>query len=147
MSGKTEDQALEKWLSSQHGRYRQKCEASFNKFQAFLKEKYGLNLNGDTLLAQHVANRKSEDKKVKYFVDDLIPPFMAWLEEKNAHNSPVVQSGMVRGFFKYHRERLEVQSRIGFNETKKRYHAYTRDELCENGSDSGRRSKNAPSSC
>lgn len=36
---------------------------------------------------------------------------------------------MVRSFFKYHREPLQVQGNIKTIETKKRYHAYTRDEL------------------
>lgn len=125
------DKALNDWLVRQKGRYKQKCHSSFNKFMAFIKERLGwTEVSGDIILAKHVENRKSEDKRVKYLFDDLIQPFMTWIEEHgNSHNSAVVQVGMVRGFFKYYRERLEVQDPIGFNETKKRYHAYTRDEL------------------
>ncbi len=130
MAGKDKDEALETWLSNQKGRYKQKCSLVFGKYLRFLKEKYNLEMNGDRILAQHIENRKSEDLRVKYFFDDTIQPFMAWMETQgNAHNSAVVHSGMLRSFFKYYRMRLEVQSRIGFNETKKRYHIYTHDEL------------------
>ncbi|MCJ7634339.1 site-specific integrase, partial [Candidatus Bathyarchaeota archaeon] len=131
LSSPSMDIALNEWLVRQKGRYKQKCEMSFNKFMAFIKERLGwTEVSGDIILSKHVENRKSEDKRVKYLFDDLIQPFMTWIEEHgNSHNSAVVQVGMVRGFFKYYRERLEVQDPIGFNETKKRYHAYSRDEL------------------
>ena len=110
------DEALETWLSNQEGRYKQKCQSAFTKFLRFLKEQYGEDLNGDKVLAKHFENRKSDDNQIKYFFDDSILPFMKWLEEAgNAHNSAVVQSGCVRSFFKYYRERLEVQGRIGFH--------------------------------
>ena len=49
-----------------------------------------------------------------------------------SHNFVVVQATMVKSFFKYHREPLQVQGkRMNLLETKKRYHAYTRDELAK----------------
>lgn len=126
----TKDEAIEAWLINREGKYKQQCRLAFIKFRRFLKEKYGLEMNGDSILAKHVANRKSDDKKVKYFFDDAIKTFVLWMEEQgNAHNSAVVQSGMVRSFFKHHREKLEVVDGINFKETRKRYHIYTRDEL------------------
>ncbi|MCJ7631659.1 site-specific integrase [Candidatus Bathyarchaeota archaeon] len=124
------DKALNEWLVRQKGRYKQKCEMSFSKFTSFLKEKHGMDLNGDGVLSKRMEDRKSDDPSVRYFFDNAIYPFTTWLEEHgNSHNTAVVQSGMVRSFFKYYRMRIEVQDKIGFNETKKRYHAYTRDEL------------------
>ena len=38
---------------------------------------------------------------------------------------------MIRSFFKFHPEKLEVKDKVEFNEIKKRYHIYTRDELCK----------------
>ncbi|MCJ7634095.1 tyrosine-type recombinase/integrase [Candidatus Bathyarchaeota archaeon] len=122
---------MSKWIESLNpkGQYRGKCRLAFNKFIRFLKEKYGLDMNGDVIIAKHTENRKSDDKRIKYFFDDLIPPFMTWLEIDNSHNSVVVQVAMVKSFFKHLREPLQVQGNIKFRESKKRYHAYTKDEL------------------
>lgn len=129
---KTKDIALEEWLDRQEGRYKQKCEYSFAKFIAFIKEKYGWDMNGDSILAKHKANRKSDDNKMKYFFDDIIPSFIMWIEHSgNSHNSAFVQAATVKGFFKFHREPLQVQDKgfKNFREVVKRYHAYTKDEL------------------
>ena len=128
-----EDEALKEWLSSLEGRYKQKCRSGFLKFMDFLIEKTGWKeLSGDIILSKHVENRKSEDKKTKYFFDDLIQSFMLWLQFKGlSHNSAVVQASTVKSFFKYHREPLQVQGRVKFIETRKQFHAYTKDELTQ----------------
>jgi hypothetical protein len=125
------DEALNEWLSTLDGRYRQKSRLAFLKFMNFLKEKTGwTELSGDLILAKHVENRTSANKKVKYFFDDLIPSFMLWRQSQGvSHNSALVQAAMVKGFFKYHREPLQVQGRMKFVEIRKRFHAYTKDEL------------------
>jgi integrase len=125
------DEALNEWLSSLEGRYKQKCRSAFLKFMEFLKEKTGWKeISGDIILSKHAENRKSEEKKTKYFFDDLIPVFILWLQSKGlSHNSAVVQASPVKSFFKYHREPLQVQGRMKFVETRKRFHAYTKDEL------------------
>lgn len=126
------DEAFELWIAAQKHGYGLKCRLAFIKFERFLKEKYGLEMNGESILAKHKENRKSEDAQVKYFFDDSIPVFINWIEAKGStHNSAFVQSGMVRGFFKKYRLRLEIQDKNAkqFNEVKKRYHIYTRDEL------------------
>ena len=127
----TKDLALSEWLDKQRGRYQQKCRSGFSRFMRFIQEKYGWeHVTGDIILSRHTENRKADDKKVKYFFDDLIPPFILWIESiGNSHNSAVVQAATVKSFFKYHREPLQVQGRIRFRETKKRYHAYNKDEL------------------
>jgi len=126
-----EDEALNEWLASQKGRYQQKCRSVFVKFMEFLEEKTGWKeVSGDLILSKHVENRKAEEKKVKYFFDDLIPSFMVWRQSQGlSHNSAFVQASMMKGFFKYHREPLQVQGRMQFVETRKRFHAYTKDEL------------------
>ena len=126
------DQALNQWLTNFEGAYRYRCYLAFNKFMAFLREKHDWKeVSGDTILSKHIENRKSDDKKIKYFFDDLITDFMMRIESQGpCHNSAVVQAAMVRSFFTYHREPLQVQGKkMKKVETRKRYHAYSRDEL------------------
>ncbi len=126
------DVAFNEWLDSQEGQYKQKCRRTFLKFMTFTKDRYSWKeVSGDIILSKHVENRKSDDKKIKYFFDDLILSFLMWVEAKGpSHNFAVVQAAMVKSFFKYHREPLQVQGKkMNFVETKKRYHAYTKDEL------------------
>ena len=135
------DVALNEWLSSLEGEYRQKCNLAFNHFKTFLKEKCGWKeVSGDIILSKHLENRKSDDKKLKYFFDDLMPVYMMWFEsqgspslnhnsKKVSHNYVVTNNFMVRSFFKYHREPLQVQGRIRVIEVKKKFHAFTKDEL------------------
>jgi len=127
-----EDIALKEWLDGQEGEYRDKCRYAFAKFTEFVKEKTTWeNVNGDLVLRRHTENRKSDDKKVKFYFDDLAPAFVNWVEAKGtSHNYAVFQLGMVRGFFKYHREPLQViRGKVKTVEVKKRYHAYQFDEL------------------
>ncbi len=125
------DKALNEWLDNQQGRYKYSCNAAFEKFMCYLKEKQGwIEVSGDLILAKHGENRKSDDKKIKYYFDDLIPRFIQWYEASGvSHNSAVVWASMIKSFFLYHREPLQVQKRIRVEEVKKRYHAYTKDEL------------------
>lgn len=129
---RNEDVAFNEWLDSQEGQYKQRCRRTFLKFMAFIKDKYNWKeVSGDIILSKHIENRKSDDKKIKYFFDDLIPSFVMWVEAKGpSHNFAVVQAAMVKSFFKYHREPLQVQGKkMNFVETKKRFHAYSKDEL------------------
>jgi integrase len=128
----SKDEALEQWVNNLEGDYKYRCQKAFLKFIEFLKDSQNWKeASGDTILAKHLENRKSDDKKIKYYFDDLIPSFIAWYKNKGpSHNFIVVQAGMVQSFFKYHREPLQIQSkRMRRIEVKKRYHAYTRDEL------------------
>jgi integrase len=125
------DKAFGEWLNSLEDRYQDNCRLAFGKFMEFLKEKSGWKeVSGDLILSRHEANRKSDDKKVKYYFDDLIPTFVTWYEAKGvSHNYATVQVAMVRSFFKFHREPLLVQKKIKLIEVKKRYHSFTKDEL------------------
>jgi len=101
-------------------------------FLEFLKEQGWQNPTGDSMLERHVMNRKSDDNKTKYEIDDLIPKFVSWLKEKGiTHNSAVNMAVPIRGFFKYHREPLKVQKSSGttLKETKKKYHIFAKEEL------------------
>jgi hypothetical protein len=99
----------------------------------FLKEQGWENISGDILLERHKQNRKSDDNKTKYELDDLIPKFIQWLKENKGmkHNSAINTSVPIRGFFKFHREPLRVQksSNTTYKETKKKYHIFTQEEL------------------
>ena len=126
------DVAFNEWLDSQEGQYKQKCRRTFLKFMAFTKDKYSWKeVSGDIILSKHVENRKSDDKKIKYFFDDLIIGFITGIESQGpCHNFAIVQAAMVKSFFTYHREPLQVQGKkMKKVETRKRYHAYSRDEL------------------
>ncbi len=125
------DEALNQWLNSIEGEYRDKCQYAFTNFMKFIRQKHEWKkVTGDIILSKHLENRKSDDKKVKYFFDDLAPSFMTWYEAEGVtHNTAVSQVGMIRGFFRFHREPLQVQKKIRVLEVKKRYHAFTKDEL------------------
>jgi len=132
----TEDKAYIEWLQSKASlNYQRSCQNSFLTFLEFLKKQGWKNPSGDTLLTKHKENRKSDDNKVKFEIDDLIPKFIQWLEEKEKnpldHNSAINTSVPIRGFFKYHREPLQVQqtSFTTYKEKVKSYHTFTQEEL------------------
>lgn len=129
------DNAYQEWLVSvQSQSYQKVCRDIFLRFLKFLKEKEGFdNPTGDLILKQHKENRKSDDNKTKYYFDDLIPKFSQWLLENRdiTHNSAVNLAVPIKGFFKYHREPLNVQpsDMTRIRETRKKFHMFTQDEL------------------
>ena len=101
------DKAYMEWLQSIGSlNYQRNCQNSFLSFLEFLKEQQWENPSGDMLLKRHKENRKSDDNKIKYEIDDLIPKFIQWCKEKKGmkHNSAINTSVPIRGFFNFHRE-------------------------------------------
>jgi len=129
-----EDKAFIEWLQSiQKPTYQRNCSDSFVTFLDFLRESEKWeNPTGTDVIARHYENRKSDDKKVKFYFDDLMPKFVDWLTENKglSHNSAISITGQVRGFFTFHREPLKIQKgKPKQIEKAKNYHAFTRDEL------------------
>lgn len=140
-----DDQACAEWLEAQEGHYKRKCRSAFLLFLDFLREKGGFeDPTGDKILAQHTENRKSDDKKIKHYFDDLIPKFHSWLKveyvspmtgKPMTHNSASATVAPIRGFFAFHRASLELtktqQDKIAMIEVRKKYHAFKHEELAK----------------
>ncbi|MFH0748320.1 MAG: site-specific integrase [Candidatus Bathyarchaeota archaeon] len=129
---KERDEALESWYESiVSDNYRNRAKYSVNKFFRFLAFQGWKEVSGDLILERHVENRKSDDKKVRYYFDDLLPSFLKWLEDGGlAHNSSCTSVNTIRGFFKFHREPLQVQNgKIKEIEKAKSWHCFSLDEL------------------
>lgn len=129
-----EDKAFTDWLESiSKPSYQQGRRDTFLIFLDYLREKEGWeNPTGDKVLQKHVENRKSDDKKAKFYFDDLLPKFVDWLKEERgvSHNSAVSLSTHVRGFFAYHRDPLKIRKgKIQRIEKAKRYHVFKQSEL------------------
>ena len=128
------DKAFIQWLESiSSEEYKRSCQKSFLTFLDFLKEQGWENISGDMILERHKQNRKSDENKIKYEIDDFVPKFVQWLKEQRGleHNSAINTSVPIRGFFKYHRESLRIQksSNTIYKETKKKFHIFTQEEL------------------
>jgi len=128
------DKAYIEWLESiGSANYQRNCQNSFLTFLEFLRGQGWKEPTGDMILERHKQNRKSEDSKTKYEIDDLIPKFTQWLIEAKGmkHNSAINTATPLRGFFNFHREPLKVQrsTYTTYKETKKKYHVFTQEEL------------------
>jgi hypothetical protein len=94
---------------------------------------------GDTILARHIENRKSDDNKVKFWFDDLIPKFKDYLmteyqspRTKNplSKNSAITKANAVSSFFSFHRYGLEIKrGKMSIEEIAKKHHTFNRNEL------------------
>jgi len=130
------DQAYREWLESSQSQSYQKVRRDiFPRFLKFLEENGFENPTGDSILERHKQNRKSDDNKIKYQFDDLIPKFSQWLLDKGKgdiiHNSAVNLAVPIKGFFKFHREplRVQVSAITTIKETVKKFHTFTQTEL------------------
>jgi len=110
---KNRDSAYKEWLESvQSKSYQKVCRDIFLRFLKFLETQGFKNPTGDSILKKHIENRKSDDNKTKYQFDDLIPKFSQWLLDNRdiTHNSAVNLAVPIKGFFKFYREPLKVQT-------------------------------------
>lgn len=125
------DEALHNWYESLSMGYQRRCRYSMKKFFNFLSAQGWKKVSGDIILEKHFENRKSDDKKAKFYFDDLLPLFVVWLEKNGiSNNSAVTTANSVRGFFKHHREPLQIQNgRIRRIEKRKRWHSFSLYEL------------------
>lgn len=125
------DAALDRWFDGVNSdNYRQRAKYSMQKFFRFLTSKGWTDISGDLILQTHLENRKSDDKQVKYYFDDLLPRFVKWLKDGGlAHNSACTTANTIRGFFKFHREPLQINGKIKEIEKAKTWHSFSKDEL------------------
>ncbi len=126
------DEALTSWFESLSSGYKYRAKYSMKTFFKFLFSQGWNDVSGDLVLERHVENRKSDDKKVKYYFDDLLPVFVKWIvkDREVAHNTAVTSAHTVRGFFRHHREPLQIQNgKIKTVEKRKRWHSFSKEDL------------------
>jgi integrase len=125
------DESITNWLDTLSASYRNRAKYGFKRFFEFLRSEGWEEVTGELIINKHFENRRSEDRTTKFYFDDLMPKFLKYLVSQGlTNNSAVVTVNSVRGFFKYHREPLQVhRGRIQRREVRRKWHTPSIDEL------------------